>query len=266
MIPHHAGPPPQSDSGSCSPCAAPKPWSPFPTPTPCHASLHRNLHFTPCLSTGAPILLPDRHPPSHFHPRQKWDTLPPGGSLEAEKLPQPAEDVSQIKTLSSQGPVASSGMRVWAAPLLPGRSHRGLGGQGAGRGLQLPAPPATPLQLPGVLTSLRCAWPRGHGGHTAAGTHCCLGGQGCSDRAWRGNLPTQLSLPGLSGHSKGRPGPHPQLGPLSQARHLPREGHKGRLATLRTRAAGQRPGPGASSWTKGPCVAEWVFILEAEST
>lgn len=237
-----------------------------PSPLPPHATpLCIGASIAPPASAQPPSCSRVGTPPSHFHPRQTWDTLPPGGSLEAEKLPKPAEDVSQVKTLSSQGPVASSGMRVWAAPLLPGRSHRGLGGQGAGWGLQLPGPPATPLQLPG-LTSLRFAWPRGHGGHTAAGTHCCLGGQGCSERAWRGNLHTQLSLPGLSGHSKGRPGPRPQLGPLSQARHLPREGHKGRLATLRTRAAGQRPGPGASSWTKGPCVAEWVFILEAEST
>ena len=246
---------------------APSPLPPHATP-PCTGT----SISPPASAQGPPPRSRIGTPPISLPPQTEVGTLPPGRSLEAEGPPKPAEAVSQIRTLRSQGPVANGRMRVWAAPLLPGGSggsggsHRGLGGQGAGRGLQLPGPPAAPLQLLGVLTSLGCAWPRGQGGHTAAGTHCSLGGQGCSDRAGRGNLRTQLSLPGLSGHSKGRPGPRPQLGPLSQARHLPREGHEGRLATLRTRAAGQRPGPGASSWTKGPCVAEWVFILEPEST
>lgn len=73
-------------------------------------------------------------------------------------------------------------------------------------------------------------------------------------------------LPPAACHSTSRPGRCPQLGPLSWARRLPRQGHEGRLATLRTRAAGQRPRPAASPWTKGPCAAEWVFILGPEST
>lgn len=70
-------------------------------------------------------------------------------------------------------------------------------------------------------------------------------------------------LPPAACHSTSRSGPCPQLGPLS--RRLPRQGHEGWLATLRTRAAGQRPRPAASPWTKGPCAAEWVFILGPES-
>lgn len=112
------------------------------------------------------------------------------------------------------------------------------------------APRLTPTGVPGPEAEVA----------TRLQGHVLLQDQGCSEKPRAPPPPAQPAWP--PGHCKSCRASSPAGASLSQARALPREGHAGRRATLRTRAAGQHAGPGASPWTKGPCVAEWPFILE----
>lgn len=104
------------------------------------------------------------------------------------------------------------------------------------------------------------------GSQVASGLPLFLVDSGLCRRAWRGTVLTQLSLPGLSGHSDSCSVPCAPAGAsLSRARTVPGEGHAGLLAVLGPQESGQHPKLRAS-WTKGPCAAEWLFILESELT
>lgn len=85
----------------------------------------------------------------------------------------------------------------------------------------------------------------GAGGRAAIGLPLLLTGSGLPQRLCRSQLLNGLSLP--AGHQ----GPVPHGASRSLARSPPKEGHWGQPAMLRTRAAGQHPGPGASLRDKG---------------